>query len=338
MTITRATIYLFKTICFILAVASISLLIERWFENSDKSSISFKGFIDSPDDRYPTFSICLCSTGNGALYSYFAEQLMYEYHITYAEYELLLREEEGGNSVRNMDFRNISKINFKNYTLNLLDAVHSIEFKTNDVNNSFYYNGYDNNITDENDSKWPFFIGYIDPMTICFTKNSTFAPNKKQIREFILLNKTRLQEWNEYLYFKIFIHHPGQLTRVLDKPIFDTILNVIYKENNHLKFLISQVTILRKRYNAKRPCDPDLENDDLKIKQEITQRAECIPNYWIDVMPSEYPLRNCSISFEMANIYDDLNNMERLFKTYNPPCNEMKALTSLQRQPYGFSG
>ena len=101
---------------------------------------------------------------------------------------------------------------------------------------------------------------------------------------------------------------------------------------------ISQVTVLRKRFNAKISCDPDLENDELKVKQEIMRRAGCTPNYWRAIVPQKYLMRECSEPYEMAKIYQEITHLRNVFSKYKQPCDEMKVVTSLQRQPYGYSG
>ena len=338
MTIANYTTYVFKTICFVIVAVSICHLIARWFRNHDRSSIGFKEYNDSPSDRYPTFSFCVHSTGNGVLYDYFSDELMYKYHIAHETYELLLRGEEGTQRVQYMDFRNISHIDVKNYTLKLIDVVQSMKFKTNDANQSLEYNKYDGNMPDEEDPDWPFYIGHLDPTTLCYTRKSAFVADVRRKDDFVLFMLPKLREWNKYLYFRVYIHHPGQLTRVFDKPIFNSILDTVNRQNNHLIFSLAQVTVLRKRFNAMIPCDPDLEDDELKLKLQIMKRAGCTPNYWMSLIPNKYLMKECSTSSEMAKVFEDITNMKKVFKTYKQPCDEMKVVTSLQRQPYGYSG
>ena len=340
MTIATYITYLFRLVCFILVGYSICHLIARWSKNNDSSSIGFKEYNDSPSDRYPTFSFCVHSTGNGALFDYFSDELMYKYHIAHDTYELLLRGKEGTQNVNNMDFKNVSHIKIENYTLRLIDVVQSIEFKTTNANDSFEYNKMDddNKIRDQDDPEWPFYIGHFDPTTICFTRKASFVKDMLRKEDSVLFMLPKIREWNKYLYFKVYIHHPGQLTRVFDKPVFNSFLDVIDRTNNHLAFSIAQVTVLRKRFNAKIPCDPGLDNDELKLKKEIIKHAGCYPNYWKGIVPNEYLVKECTESFEMAKIYDDLTHMKKVFKKYKQPCDEMKVVTSLQRQPYGYAG
>ena len=238
-----------------------------------------------------------------------------------------------------IDLKNISHIPVKNYTLKLIDVVQSMEFKTTDTNHSFEYNKFnDDAIKDENDLNWPFYISHLDPTTICYTKKSSFVQGMSVKDDWILFILPKLREWNRYLYFRVYIHHPGQLTRVFDKPILNSFLDVINRENNHLIFSIAQVTVLRKRFNAKVPCDPDLENDELKLKLEIMRRVGCAPNYWRAIVPQKYLMKECSESSEMAKIYEYITHLKNVFSKYKQPCDEMKVVANLQRQPYGYSG
>ena len=338
MKIAMYTTYAFKTTCFILVINSICHLIARWFRNNDKSSIGFKEYNDMPSDRYPTYSFCVHSTGNGGLYDYFSDELMKKYYLGHDVYELLLRGQAGTEPVRYMDFRNISHIDVENYTLKLSNVVKSMRFRTNDANYSLEYYKYDGNIIDEEGPNWPFYIGHVDPTTLCFTRKSVFVANVRRKDDFVLFMLPQLKEWNKFLYFRIYVHHPGQLTRVFDKPIFNSILDMINQQNNHLTFSLAQVIVLRKRFNAKTPCDPDLEDDELKLKLQIMKRAGCTPNYWKSLIPNKHILKDCLTSSEMAKVFKDITNMTKVVKAYKQPCDEMKVVTSLQRQPYGYSG
>ena len=146
--------YILKTTCFILLGVSICHLLACWLENSDSSSIAFKEYNHLLIDRYPTFSFCVHSTGNGALYDYFSDELLDKHGLSKDTYEILLRGKEvtckADNKTRYMSFKNISHIPTKNYTLKLIEVIQSMEFKTIDTNHSFEYNKWDGyTITDE---------------------------------------------------------------------------------------------------------------------------------------------------------------------------------------------
>ena len=68
------------------------------------------------------------------------------------------------------------------------------------------------------------------------------------------------------------------------------------------------------------------------------KRAGCTPNYWKSLIPTKYLLKDCLTSSEMAKVFEDITNMTKVVKAYKQPCDEMKVVTSLQRQPYGYSG
>ena len=60
----------------------------------------------------------------------------------------------------------------------------------------------------------------------------------------------------------------------------DFYIEIDNKKYKGLKIAISKVTILRKRPGSNVPCDEHLENDDDKLKQQITSLIKCTPPYW----------------------------------------------------------
>ena len=49
---------LFTMVCFLLAAYMTNTQVIRFLRNDDSTTIAFKRFNLSPDDKYPTFSIC----------------------------------------------------------------------------------------------------------------------------------------------------------------------------------------------------------------------------------------------------------------------------------------
>ena len=339
MTCTKYLTIVFKLVCFVLVAISIFTLLARWTENHDRSSIGFKQYHDRDTDRYPTFSLCFQSLGNGGLYTYFETELISRYFMHPADYETLLKGDiVGKKSLNNyMDFQNISNINYENYTIALEDVVEKMKFETVDANHSYFLdNSEEKQIIEGSNLEWPFYIGHRSPDMVCFTRKSEYIRNVIRKNDWINLKLNKIREWNYFLHFKIYIHHPGQLTRVLEKPIFDSLLDVITKENNRVVVSISQVSVLRKRPNANFPCDPELQDDELKLKQEIIKRAGCTPSYWKTIIPSKYLTIECSTSSQLASVYHDIETFKKVLNTYKPPCSDMKIVASLQRQTYYY--
>ena len=327
---------LFKFVCFVLAGVSICYLIHRWLQNIDASSIGFKRYNDKKQDLYPTYSFCFRSTGNGALFMHFEMELMTKLLLRPSDFELVLKGKQVFDNFGHTDFQNISDIRFDEYMLKLKEIVIGLEFLTTSNHDYKYDNSEGHgNVTGYN-KEWPFYISHIDPTRICFSRRSKYVQNLIRKSDSILFSLDEMKRWNKYLYFSVHAHHPGQLTRVFDKPIFSTVLNVVNKENNHMVFSISQVSVLRKRPNANFPCDPKLQDDELKFKQVVIDRAGCTPNYWETILDLPKLPGKCTSPSQMMSVYDNIKSIKTLLDTYNPPCNDMRIVSSLQRQTYFY--
>ena len=326
----------FKFVCFILVGVSIGSLIHRWVQNNDASSIGFKQYNDQEQDIYPTYSFCFHSSGNGALFTYFEMKLMTKLLLRPSDFELVLKGEKIFDNFGYTDFQNISDVRFEEYTVKLEEIVKRLEFLTTSGHDYDYDNSEGHgNVTGSN-KEWPFYTSHIDPTTICFTRKSTYVRTLIRKSDAVLFSLEKMKEWNRYLYFNVYAHHPGQLTRVFDKPIFSTVQDVINKENNHLIFSISQVSVLRKRPNANFPCDPKLQDDERKFKEVVMERIGCTPNYWDMILDISSLPDKCTRPSQLMSVYDDIKSFKQLLNTYKPPCNDMRIVTSLQRQTYFY--
>ena len=326
----------FKLICLLLVGISICSLFHTWLENNDASSIGFKYYNDKEQDVYPTFSFCFRSIENGALFTHFETELMKKFLLRPTDFEILLKGYEiNDDNSGYSDFQNISGIEYDQYMIKLEDIVLALQFLTTDDQDDYTYDNVhgDANITG-NDQEWRFYISHVDPTTVCFSRKSKYVQNLIRKSDAVLLSIEKMKEWNKFLYLHVYVHHPGQLIRFLDKPIFNTWLQTIDQYNNDIRFSISQVNVLRKRANANFPCDPKLHDDESNYKKVVIERAGCTPNYWGTVMETKRVFEMCTSSSQMRSIYHDITGFRKVLGTYNPPCNEMRISTSLQRRPY----
>ena len=79
--------------------------------------------------------------------------------------------------------------------------------------------------------------------------------------------------------FEFFVHHPGQLLRGFENPIFQSTVRNFDWNKSALQFKISQVSILRKRPDANAPCNKDIEDDDLYVMKRIIEAIGCNFNF-----------------------------------------------------------
>ena len=87
--LTKAGIFLFKAVCFVLAGYMTIQLVDRFVKNLDVSTIEFKPFDSTSVEEYPSFTFCLEDRqyGNTYKWSYFET----DKGITASEYQDVLR-------------------------------------------------------------------------------------------------------------------------------------------------------------------------------------------------------------------------------------------------------
>ena len=96
---------LFSMVCFLLAAYMTNTQVIRLLKNDDSTTIAFKRFNLSPDDKYPTFSMCF----KGAELRWYNDKFIFDqFGISSSKYEKLLKGEK------------VSKYRY-NYTSKLYD-------------------------------------------------------------------------------------------------------------------------------------------------------------------------------------------------------------------------
>ena len=90
-----------------------------------------------------------------------------------------------------------------------------------------------------------------------------------------------------------------------------------------------QIVVLKKRKNAKVPCDPDLENEDQKLLEEVINHCGCMPKHWNELTNLRMP--ECEQKNETDIITNLPTRMENVTALYTPPCNEMMIVANAKR-------
>ena len=335
----------FTIICVGLAVYMTAKETLRYFKNDDMSTISYKNFASSPQDTYPAFSFCLEKWAR-----YFKKEISLTLSIESPDFEKILmgkeivkkgkRKEKKGKkkekkgkkekapSEAGFDIRNISEANVTTFTMKLESLYQEIKFKTQHPNDSLTFNSKKNL-----DKPLPFYVSYQDPLQVCFTRKDDNKENVIRREDVLNIRKSELDKLAPYSKFKIVIHHPNQLLRGIDAPIFGSSIKVFDWTRKLLPFRISQVSILRKRSDANIPCNNDLHDDDLKLRETVVEEVGCNPVYWKTLKSTTGKSETCNTPEEMKEVWNKLQNFSRLFSTYQPSCNEMKfAVTYSQQQ------
>ena len=227
---------------------------------------------------------------------------------------------------------NISEAYANMFSIEFEELYDYIEFKTENSNDSLeLFSNINSN------ESLPVYLSYQDPSTICFTRKDDKNLNIIRIEDSLNLLRVELEKFQVRLKLKIFIHHPGQLLRGFDAPVFESEMRHIDWGKPMLTFKIMQQSILRKRPDAKIPCNPDLYDDDLQVRIKISELVKCVPVYWKNVMPILASYAICHTPEEMEKSWKILQNFTDIFSSYSPPCNEMKLAVTYDKQPIYFN-
>ena len=98
-------------------------------------------------------------------------------------------------------------------------------------------------------------------------------------------------------------------------------------------FELDFVSLLRRRFNARSPCNHDLKDEDTYIRQKLMEMIGCIPIYWKDLAIQTLAMPNCNSSRQYKEFHNYLGvnskedgrsgMMNTLMMSYLPPCEVM---------------
>ena len=292
--------------------------------NADATSIQYKLYNQGPNDKYPTFSICL--EGSSFLW-YNNHRIFDEYGLSTKSYEQMVMGEDaltyeyiptsGLYKKVPVNIKNDS-LSFNQFHVQISDFLEVADFKTSKENNTFYYkDGLSETM------KPPFFIGYQTTTMVCFTRKSDDVLNLIRITDTMTMKKDVLRKLiYDNTKIKFISHYPGQLIRSLDTPAFSTTF-ASYHWNQKLSFNLATNTILRKRAESKIPCDIDIENQDEHFLNKISEKLGCIPPYWKATMHKTLNLVDCTTPQQLKDAYRYSQDHKKLLPTYGTPCLDM---------------
>ena len=328
----------FKTIfsfgCFVLAAYMTISQVIRYIENKNMSSITNKNFNEHPDNKYPTFSICL----KGEEIYWKVENYMFEQTgVTSAQYVDLLKgkgwryeydEITGLYGKEPLNESSISGFGTQYAFLKPSDIIVGTQFLSRsfdhftdaiDTNNGFGEHG-------ANLPRIPFHLGYRAPNEFCFTRNSSDKLGLIRISDQIQLNESLLDQGNHLnLKLGIYFHYPGQLIEQLIRPALQFTLKEQYI-NVDLRIL--QVSVLKNRHDSNSPCYNGVLDDDTRYLQEIVKRIRCLPIHWknLQIGSSKYPLCNSNKDYE--ELQKLVSSYEKVSSTYPRSCTSMETLVT----------
>ena len=333
----QIAIKLFKVACYTLAGILILTATLRYTKNEDSSTVQYKTFNNKVNDEYPTFSICFSSTSWHSLHNQLSDALIMKHAMNSEEYDQMLKGFEFERPIwkTQLGFSNFSSMNHESFDIKLASFLRifgiqdAIRFESKDITKLKQF-GYRRKV----DETWPFYNGYQDPNMACFTRNSFDEMDLIRTVDLVWLDSEYFKRSRLLLY--VYIHQIGQLTRHLGNPDFK-----IYGQelslgfNNKINLKLSHTSILRRRENAKVPCNNELRDDDRRFREQVVDKVGCTPIYWKSLMSSDDKhIKFCNTTEQMYRVYLYLQNKEKIFPMYTQPCDYMKVSVGVVQQPY----
>ena len=330
-TVKKVAVFIVYICVLALAFVLTYFQIKSYLANRNTSFIAYRKFNTEPKDIYPSFSICLYSSF-GLIFNQNKEILGVKGWRGGHLYRKMLLGEDS--ILTRYIYR---EINFDEVKVDMLKdiikAFHTVT-KQGTV------------VEDKEIQKWgvrtPYTFGYQDPNQICVTRKRLFEKE-------LILNYEKVTIDTEMMYnitadLHVYIHRPGELTRILHRPILSFSLND-FKEilrnpqrDNHYHLQINQVEATRNRPDdAINPCNETLFDDDEMYRNVIIQKIGCIPAYWkrFQRIHSNYNIPNLPECFQQNQLYrinksflPDLN-VGNATKEYLKPCNSMKTIMNV---------
>ena len=310
--------------CFVLAIYYATTQVIRYLKNQDSSTITYKQFNEIPDNRYPTFSICL----EGKDIYWTAEPLIFErlgvtssqyvdylkgmgWQYNYNETSTLYKKEY----LNDRRYSSFPKEVIPGSFLQPFDVILRTQFLSRDY--------YGKEIV--NDEHVPFFIGHRTPEETCFTRNSSESPGMIRVSDETILNPSILHPENQRnLKVKIIFHYPGQLIKKIKKPDYQVTLKEIETTNEIFEETLSQVSVLKNRPDSYLPCYNGDLSDDVRFQQETIKIVGCVPSYWKDLRIETLENRICQSKADFELLNNIISSYKRVSSMYEPSCTSME--------------
>ena len=298
-----------------------ALQIFVYSKNEDKSSFMFRKFNLEENDKYPTFSICLFTAGDDEDYLlYNADTINEQLHVDTETYINMIT----GYS-ENLSF--LSGLDFDDAKWDLLDILNAFSMTSYDETVLDYWDD------DFNTSTAPFYTTYQDPSRLCITRKEKFLPKQSIFIERIWFDVYQLKvAWKGTI--KVYVHPHGQFIETIQKPqisfeIYGPNTSISY---NNIVIKINQVQVLKKRYDAPKACNRDLDSDvDMRWRESVMNSVNCIPTYWKRFPKSsqfmEHNHSDCNKSMQYRAIGDYCLTAPTNV-TYEPSCTETTIISN----------
>ena len=330
----------FQFICFMLAGYMGYLQLKTYRANQDMSITTYKSFQNEAQDIFPTFTIC--AVGKSWILS---NEKMPQNHSAYAYSRIL----DGDDN----DSMNYSKIRFDYVAIDVNKFISDYHTLSDEgikvIRSSDFHHGQQNSSTFLE-------ISHLDSRRVCVSKKD-FENGSLLEKDYIEFNMSATILRLGFVDLEFYIHQKGQLLRQLKHPNFrlyghQVRKSVIKHDKNsigvkqEIRLKVVSVDVLRKRANSIQPCDPDLQNEDNKIRHYIIDAFGCIPAF-TRLFLNQSLLLNDSNTYNTCNksqynrIYHVYGKILQTKEWYTQPCTTMNTIvqedTVTKRNSFAFS-
>ena len=325
----------FKFACFLVCFSVVFYLtiqeILRYTNNEDTSSIAFTKFNSSPKDKYPVITFCFY----GKYESIYKKEEIENAGLTISEYWNLIT---GSTMANHSVISSIPEFSAVTIKLKELTKKYSTRNEKDEYINRWSVNdtrkppSLNNSLLPLlNSSYWPFEVSYQNPDQICFSQNNNYEKGSIKLLDYLQLDDIKLTDLPDTGFLYIYLNYPGHAIRSFGKEVYSIKLSKQYVKKR-MVIRISGITVLRKRADARIPCNSSLENEDHEYQRRIIRKVGCVPPYWISSNAPNY--KRCSSTDKLSEAYDlsRFGNVKLSLEQHDPPCEEMTVSTSVDLQ------
>ena len=337
------SIFVFRTICLLLALRIAFIQFHKYLANNDKPILSYRKFHEDPaDDKYPTYTVCfsekdfLQKTNGGHL---FQESYLRNVHnISSIEYLQYLRGyEKHGDILQRTIMDNISIVDASKGSKQLLNTYRMTTTDGLDTGYVECNSEKSKDIAiDKNTiqlSECPFYRSYQDSERICLSRKDLSKEHRHQSYSHEELRLTK----DVSLRIHVYIHYPYQGMRTFFK-MFSTkkmFYSHINTNLNKVTFILGGVNIVKKRVGGKQRCKLD-NLDDLRIFQKVAKVFGCLPEYWKGFQSEKTFYEPCKTSLQLQNVWEMIHKTDYpsnidVLNSMAQPCLDMSFGMSIKR-------
>ena len=342
--------YLFRMICLFVVMALICTEIKKYLDNNDKTVLSFTQLHKSPDDKYPTYTICFQPRAakvikEGKLFK--KGYLEDRFGLARNDYVLQLLGEEQVEYTPHL----LKDIKFEKASLGIPELFQRYKLTSTDDTTSGDVNcsnvGSTNPSRNQHDIKMgncPFYRSYQDPTRVCFTRKDM----SNHLRVPIASEEVDVAKM-KFFYFKLYIHSQNQGMRNFfkkfdSKKLFKQSINT--GEVARVTVILSGINTLRKRPDSKNNCTLD-SGDDERIFESTIKRFGCLPPYWKMFSPlATKMVVECNNKSELFGAWRNISKAkflhgnasvdgkslrDQIVQSFPSPCNETFFTIAIKR-------